>query len=60
MQDYVRRPRDELYDLVADPGELHNLAADPQHAERLAALQAKLKAWQQQTGDPWVHKWEYE
>jgi N-sulfoglucosamine sulfohydrolase len=60
VQDYIQRPRHELYDLTADPGELHNLAGEPQHAERLVELQAKLKAWQQRTGDPWAHKWEYE
>jgi N-sulfoglucosamine sulfohydrolase len=60
VQDYLQRPHHELYDLAADPGELHNLADNPQHAERLQALQSKLKVWQKQTADPWVHKWEYD
>lgn len=57
---YLHRPRWELYDLANDPWESRNLADDPQHAETLAQLQAKLKAWQQRTGDPWVVKYEYE
>lgn len=57
---YVHRPRHELYDLEADPHELNNLAADGTHASVLEELQAKVKAFQQRTSDPWVSKWEYE
>ncbi len=57
---YINRPRFELYDLDADPDELKNLADDPQHAKRISELQDKLKAWQKQTRDPWLSKWEYE
>ncbi|GDY10628.1 heparan N-sulfatase [Planctomycetia bacterium] len=57
---YIHRPRFELYDLEADPDELKNLADDPQHAKLVAELQGKLKAWQKQTRDPWMSKWEYE
>ncbi len=53
---YVQRPQHELYDLEADPRELDNLAARPEHAPILAGLQAKLRAWQQRTGDPWLVK----
>ena len=55
-----QRPRFELYDLEADPHEARNLADDPGHARPLADLQAKLKAFQLRTGDPWRSKWEYE
>ncbi len=57
---YVNRPRFELYDLDKDPDELVNLAADPAHAATLAQLLAKIKDMQKRTGDPWLHKWEYE
>lgn len=57
---YIHRPRHELYDLEADPHEINNLAYDPKHQDRLEKLQAKLKAWQKATNDPWILKWEYE
>lgn len=57
---YIHRPRFELYDLEADPDELKNLADDPHHATLFGELKDKLKAWQKQTRDPWVSKWEYE
>jgi N-sulfoglucosamine sulfohydrolase len=57
---YLFRPRHELYDLERDPRELVNLAKSSEHAEILAELQAKLKAWQEETGDPWAVKYRYE
>ncbi len=57
---YIHRPEFELFDLQRDPNETRNLAADPAYAETLARLQAKLKAFQQRTGDPWIVKWDYE
>ncbi|MBI3836725.1 MAG: sulfatase [Planctomycetia bacterium] len=57
---YINRPRFELYDLEQDPDELQNLASDPRHAATVAQLKAKIKAFQQRTKDPWMHKWEYE
>lgn len=57
---YLHRPRHELYDLSTDPHEIRNLADDPSQAKRLEDLQSRLKAWQQQTRDPWELKWEYE
>jgi N-sulfoglucosamine sulfohydrolase len=60
VEAYLHRPAFELYDLAADPHEVTNLAADPAHTETLARLQARLKAMQQRTKDPWLLKWEYE
>lgn len=57
---FIHRDKWELYDLENDPDELHNLADDPKHAETLARMLAKLKAFQERTKDPWLHKWEYE
>ncbi len=48
---YNERPREELYDLQADPHELRNLAADPQQAARLADMRAQLEAWMNDQGD---------
>lgn len=60
VRDYVYRPRFELFDLEADPHETRNLAGDSAHKQTLEALQAKLRAWQKQTQDPWESKWTYE
>ncbi len=57
---YVQRPRVELYDVKADPGELVNLADHPDQARTLADLESRLKAWQQQTKDPWLIKYVHE
>jgi uncharacterized sulfatase len=53
---YVRhfraRGMDELYDLVADPGETKNLAGRPQLAPVVADLRDRLLAWQRSIDDP--------
>jgi len=43
-----------------DPDEANNLAGDPRFAAVLTKYQEKLKAFQRQTDDPWIMKWEYE
>ena len=57
---YLHRPRFELYDLEADPGELENLAEDPTQSERVGEFVALIQDFQLNTGDPWYHKWIYE
>ena len=57
---YIHRPQFELYDLQADPDEIHNLADNQEHQELLQSLKTKLKAFQKQTDDPWILKWDYE
>jgi len=57
---YVNRPRFELYDLQEDPNEVNNLADAPEHAQLVEQFIGKLKAFQADTNDPWLHKWEYE
>jgi N-sulfoglucosamine sulfohydrolase len=54
VADFLKRPREELYDLSKDPNELRNLAADASHQEALRDLRARLRAWQQETNDPWM------
>ena len=58
--DFLQRPKYELYDLENDPDEIHNLADDPAHAAVLAEMSAKVKVFQEKTGDPWVVKYTHE
>lgn len=58
--DYLQRPRFELYDLKNDPDELNNLAEDPKYKDRVAKMQKTLQQWQKDTKDPWELKWRYE
>lgn len=51
---YLHRPKEELYDLTSDPNELKNLATDPAQASTLRSLRERLRAWQQETNDPWT------
>ncbi len=60
IEAYTRRPRFELYDLERDPNEIENLAERSDYGEMVGAFVAKLKTFQQDTGDPWLHKWIYE
>ncbi|RMF40003.1 MAG: DUF4976 domain-containing protein [Planctomycetota bacterium] len=60
VDQYIHRPKFELFDLQNDPNEAQNLADDPRHAETLERLKEKLRAFQEQTLDPWVLKWRYE
>jgi arylsulfatase A-like enzyme len=48
---YPQIDHTQLFDLQTDPDELHNLADDAAYSERIAALTALLKDWQQQLGD---------
>ena len=41
----------ELFDLTSDPHELTNLFGDVAHIERVRSMAARLRAWQQETGD---------
>ena len=45
------RPREELYDLEADPHEVRNLAGDPAHESVRSRLGACLDEWIAETGD---------
>ena len=57
LDDYLHRPKFELYDLENDPDEVHNLADDPAYAEIKGGMVAQLKEWQKKTKDPWRVKW---
>ena len=60
VDNYLQRPREELYDLERDPQELKNLASEKAAAEVLADLRVRLRTWQKQTRDPWLVKYDYE
>jgi N-sulfoglucosamine sulfohydrolase len=60
VDEYLHRPRFELYDLEVDPDETNNLADNPEYADMIDTMCEKLKAFQERTSDPWLHKWEYE
>ncbi len=55
---YVRRlyESDELYDLVADPGELHNRIGDPALREVLMQLKERMLTFFLETGDVVPHQ----
>lgn len=57
---YIHRPRFELYDLEADPNEVVNLAEKSRYDGMVKAFVEKLKEFQKETNDPWLHKWTYE
>ena len=57
---YIHRPKFELYDLTADPDETVNLADDPRYESRVKDFIEKIKKFQEETEDPWLHKWVYE
>jgi arylsulfatase A-like enzyme len=59
VREYLHRPVFELYDMAADPHEARNLAGSETHQDVLRAHQQRLRAFQQETGDPWLLKWDY-
>jgi N-sulfoglucosamine sulfohydrolase len=51
VERYYARPREELYDVTADPHEQVNLAERPEHRARLADFRGQLEAWMESQGD---------
>jgi len=60
IQAYLHRPKFELYDLESDPDEIQNLSDSKEYASIIAGFCDKIKRFQEETNDPWLHKWEYE
>ena len=52
IEQYLRRPKEELYDLTTDPNELKNVIGDAKQAEPLKDLREKLAMWRKATNDP--------
>jgi N-sulfoglucosamine sulfohydrolase len=57
---FLNRPKFELYDIQKDPAEINNLAQKKQYQAVFEDLLTRLKQFQNDTSDPWVHKWSYE
>ena len=49
---YGKRPREELYDLKADPHQVKNVATDAKYAQTRAQLEKRLMDELRRTGDP--------
>lgn len=60
VEQFLHRPKFELYNLDRDPNEVVNLADDPAQQKLKASLLEKLKTFQAATNDPWFRKWSYE
>jgi N-sulfoglucosamine sulfohydrolase len=56
LEDYVRRPAEELFDLEADPREVKNLADDPAYDEIRLDFRRRMEEWQRATKDPWLFR----
>lgn len=57
--EYIKRPKEELYDLEKDPKELKNLASDPAYADLLVELRKDVWKFQINTNDPWTVRQKY-
>ncbi len=57
VDQFLHRPRLELYDLENDPWETRNLAADPAHRDRVEAMATALVERLGEQGDPWLRKY---
>lgn len=54
VADFLHRPKEELYDLQSDPNEMKNVAGAAANAKMLMELRQRVRAWQQETNDPWT------
>jgi N-sulfoglucosamine sulfohydrolase len=59
-ENFLHRPKFELYDLEVDPQETRNLADEEQYKDVMQTLIEKIKDFQSKTNDPWLYKWENE
>lgn len=48
---YHNRPKEELYDIQADPNELRNLASNPYYEKVMEQFRTQMQEWRQQQGD---------
>jgi N-sulfoglucosamine sulfohydrolase len=57
VDQFLHRPKFELYDLEKDPWEVRNLADDPAHGELKKQMTARLLERLVATEDPWLKKY---
>jgi len=50
---FLKKPREELFDLTKDPHGFKNIAADPDNAKLLSDMRTRVREWQRATNDPW-------
>jgi N-sulfoglucosamine sulfohydrolase len=60
VSNYLKRPAEELYDIVNDPVESVNLAKDPGYKEVLTEMREQLHQMRSATKDPWLILGNYE
>ena len=48
---YHNRPKEELYDILADPHETNNIASLPENRKILEKMRRKVKSWMKSQGD---------
>ncbi len=48
---YHNRPKEELYDIVNDPGETKNLAANPHYKKTISDFREQMEAWRKSQND---------
>lgn len=56
VDNYYKRPAEELYDLKADPAETRNLASNPRYRTVVSQLRLKLEGWRTAQNDDRPHK----
>lgn len=56
LESYIRRPPEELYDLLEDPREVRNLAFEQANHDLILEMRSTLEAWQAETNDPWLFR----
>lgn len=54
IHEFIHRPEYELYDMQHDRFGKRNLAAVPRYSAVLEKYKRKLRAWQENTQDPWL------
>jgi N-sulfoglucosamine sulfohydrolase len=54
LERYLRRPAEELYDVVNDPDQVINLAGRADHHHTLSEMRASMRQWRVATKDPWL------